>query len=226
LNNTPFGIRLVPVVVAVAGVAVGLALVAAWRRRQLPRELRFAVPWRAWLRRVRSELFDPADGTEAALNVFLAASCLLAVGSVGYAVTVPTQGESFTEFYLPGANGTGGTETASPATLAAGEPVDSTVAVTNREHRPVDYMIVVEVHDVRVSDGSVQVTGADRLHTFETRLESGDTWRRPHTVTPPPVERRGRLTYLLYRGDPPTEPSVENAYRHLYLWFDTTDRSR
>jgi len=29
-----------------------------------------------------------------------------------------------------------------------------------------------------------------------------------------------RVQYLLYRGDPPAEPTQENAYRSLHLWVD------
>jgi len=31
-----------------------------------------------------------------------------------------------------------------------------------------------------------------------------------------------RLVYLLYRGEPPAEPRIDNAYRELHLWINVS----
>jgi uncharacterized membrane protein len=100
LNFTPWGIRLIPIVVSLSGFTVVTAYVAARRRLALPPDVRFRVPYREWLATTRRELFEPDDRRDAALNILMVASILLATASVGYAVAVPKQGEAFTEFYL------------------------------------------------------------------------------------------------------------------------------
>jgi len=107
LNFTPWGIRLVPIMVAVSGFTFAMTALAASRRQALPPEERFSVPYRQWLDDGRTELFEPDSRTDAVLNVVLVCSVLLAAGSVAYAVTVPKQGESFSEFYLLTENETG-----------------------------------------------------------------------------------------------------------------------
>jgi uncharacterized membrane protein len=58
---------------------------------------------------------------------------LLAVGSVGYAVVVPKQGESFTEFYLLTHNETGDLVADDyPTECVAGQPESLVVGVGNQ----------------------------------------------------------------------------------------------
>ena len=99
LNFTPFGIRLVPIVVSLTLFTVVSTVIAATRRWSLPADEQFEVPYRAWVSGTRSELFEPDSRADAALNVLLAVSVVLAVSSVGYAVAVPQQGEDFSELY-------------------------------------------------------------------------------------------------------------------------------
>jgi len=44
-----------------------------------------------------------------------------------------------------------------------------------------------------------------------------------HTVAPTLPGERLRLVYLLYKGDPPAEPTVENAYREVHLWVNVSE---
>ncbi len=55
---------------------------------------------RAWLSPDVKRYSRRASRTDAALNVLLGLSILLAAASVGYAVTVPKDGERFSDFYL------------------------------------------------------------------------------------------------------------------------------
>jgi uncharacterized membrane protein len=41
-------------------------------------------------------------------------------------------------------------------------------------------------------------------------------------VTPTLTGQRLRLAYLLYRGSPPPDPTVENAYREVHLWINVS----
>lgn len=223
LNFTPFGIRLVPIVVCITILVIGLVVVGARRRLTLPADERLVVPWRAWLADVRSALFAPPTRTDAVLNVFLIIAVLVAAGSVAYAVSVPSQGESFSEFYLL-TEEEGGTLVADdyPQEFTAGEPQRLVVGIGNQEHERASYTVLVEMHRVRAADNSTTVLETERLQQFNTQLAHNDTWRQSHTVEPTIVGDRLRLTYLLYLGDPPANPTVDNAYREVHLWVNVT----
>jgi uncharacterized membrane protein len=223
LNFTPWGIRLVPIMVAVSGFTLVATAVAAIRRWELPAEERFRVPYRSWVGSARAELFEPETRVDAALNVLLVASILLAVGSVGYAVAVPNQGESFTEFYLLTHNETGDLVADDyPTEFRRGETRTLVVGIGNHEHRELDYTVVTELQRVAVGNNTTTVLEERELRRFTPTVGDNETWRRNHTVRPTMTGERLRLAYLLYRGDAPPEPTVENAYRELHLWVNVS----
>jgi uncharacterized membrane protein len=223
LNFTPFGIRLVPIVVSLTGLVLVLTAVATRRRLALDPDERFQVPWRTWLQAGRTELFEPETRTDAALNVLLVISLVLAVSSVGYAVAVPKPGESFTEFYLLTEDDDGElVADGYPTEFVAGESQSLVVGVGNQEHRQQAYTVVVELHDVETENNETRILDRERLRTFEVQTEHNETWQRQHSVTPELTGERMRLTYMLYQGSPPTTPTTDNAYRELHLWVNVT----
>jgi uncharacterized membrane protein len=226
LNFTPWGIRLVPVVGSVSGFTLIAAAVATYRRNELPPEDRFRVPYREWVDEGRSTLFAPETRLDGALNVLLVASLLLAVGSVGYAVAGPKQGESFSEFYLLTEDQDGDlVADGYPQNFTAEEGQSLYVGIGNHEHRTVNYTVVVLLQEVRFQNNSSKVLRQERLGRFQTVLDSNETWRRNHTVTPTMTGQRLRLTYLLYTAEVPAEPSIENAYREVHLWVNVSESS-
>lgn len=226
LNFTPWGIRLVPIVLSVSGFTLIATAIASHRRTQLPADEQFTVPYREWFASGREEMFHPASRIDGVLNVLLVISLLLAVGSVGYAVAVPKPGESFTELYLL-TKGEDGELVADgyPQAFTTGEPQSLYVGIENNEHQTVNYTVVIELQDVRFENNSSQVLQQERLNTFQTTLSHNETWQRNHTVEPTIVGERLRLAYLLYKGEAPSQPTVENAYREVHLWVNVSDRS-
>lgn len=226
LNFTPWGIRLTPVMIAVSGFTLAAVAVAAQRRRALPPAERFSVPYRAWIATTRDELLEPDDGTDLGLNVLLVASILLAVGSVGYAVAVPPQGEQFSEFYLLTEDDDGDlVADGYPETFVAGEPRPLVVGIGNQEQRSTQYTVVVEAHDVELLDGGneTRIRDRERLLTRTTTIEHNET--RNFEVRPAPTMtgEELRLTFLLYRGaasEIPARPDPDGAYRSVHLWID------
>jgi len=233
LNFTPWGIRLVPIMVSVSLFTLAAAAVAARRRWDLEQEERFVVPWRGWIATARRELFEPDSRTDAVLNVLLVASVLLATASVGYAVAVPKEGESFTQFYILTENEDGELVADDyPTEFTQGESKSLVVGIGNQEHRAMNYTVVVELQEVRIenesttaTDGgnlSITVVNESELRRFQTELAHNETWHLQHNVTPTTTGERLRLTYLLYQGEPPANPTVENAYRELHLWVNVS----
>ena len=224
LNFTPWGIRLVPVVIAVAGFTLGCVAIAARRRWALPPDERFAVPYHEWLAAAENELLEPDDRTDAALNVVLAVSVLLAVGSVGYAVAVPPQGEQFSEFYLL-------TETLEgelvaddyPETMAVNDTAELIVGIGNNEYEPTEYHVVVQLQEVETANNSTTVLERTEIDRFDATVEHNETHQERHALRPMRSGEDLRVQYLLYRDSVPEEPTGENAYRDLHLWIDVTE---
>ncbi|WP_336343294.1 DUF1616 domain-containing protein [Halalkalicoccus ordinarius] len=239
LNFTPWGIRLGPILLSVGGFTIVASTVAAVRRWSLPAEERFTVPYRNWLATTRSELFQPETRTDMVLNVLLVCALLLAMSSVAYAVAVPQEGESFSEFYLLTENAEGELVADDyPTEFVAGESQPLIVGIENQEHETTDYTVIVQLQEVErtASEGNetnanatnetganVTVRNRERLDTFRTQLEHDETWHHEHQVTPETTGEDLRLMYLLYVDDVPENPMEDNAYRTVHLWITVED---
>ncbi|EMA51884.1 DUF1616 domain-containing protein [Halococcus salifodinae] len=225
LNFTPFGIRLVPIVLSIGGFTLLASAVAALRRQELPVEERFEVPYRAWVGAARAELFEPETRLDAVLNVVLVVSLLLAVSSVGYAVMVPKSGESFSEFYLLTENESGALVADDyPQNFTVGQGQPLTVGIGNHEHEQVEYSVVAELQRVSIRNNSTTVRERQELDRFSRTVPANESVNWTHDVTPSMTGERLRLVYLLYRGSPPAEPTVENAYRETHLWVNVSSQ--
>jgi uncharacterized membrane protein len=223
LNFTPWGIRLVPILVSVSLFTIVAVVVGAVRRWELPEAERFTVPYRSWLASGRAELFAPETRVDGALNVLLVLSVLLAVGSVGYAVAVPKQGEAFTEFYLLTENETGGLVADDyPTEYVVGESKPLVIGIGNNEHEQVDYTVVVELQNVTFDGNESVVREETELQRFSAVVADNETWLQDYEVQPSMTGERLRLAFLLYEGSAPSDPSVENPYRETHLWVNVS----
>lgn len=221
LNFTPWGITLLPILVAVGGFTIACGIVATARRRELPAGERFSVPYRTWVASARAEVFEPDDRMDAALNVLLALSILLAVGSVGYAVAVPPDGERFTEFYVLTEDDDGELVAANyPTEFEAGEEADLVLGIGNNEHEEVSYTVVIQLERVEHANNETTVLERSELDRFSVELAHNETWLGNLTIAPDMVGEELRLTFLLYQGDAPGSATRETAYRDLHLWID------
>jgi uncharacterized membrane protein len=224
LNFSPVGLRLVPIVVSLTVFVLATTLVAVYRRQKLAPEDRFELPWRALIERARAGVLETDSHIDRVLNVLLVISVVAATVSFAYAVAAPQDGESFTEFYLLTETSTGElTARGYPSEFVVGDPRSLVVGVENQEQQPVNYTIVVELHEVETENGTDRVLQAARLRTFEARLEHNETWQRRHSLAPELLGEELRLTYMLYRGTPPETPAPENAYRELHVWVDVRE---
>ncbi|WP_339104246.1 DUF1616 domain-containing protein [Haloterrigena salinisoli] len=225
LNFTPWGIRLVPIMLAVSVFTVGATVVAAVRRRELPADERFRVPYRAWYAAGRAELLEPDTRADAALNVVLVASLLLAVGTVGYAVAVPPDGEQFSAIYYLTEDDDGElTADNYPTEFTQGESQEIVLGVDNHEHRTVDYTVVLVEQRVSVEGNETVVEEQRELDRFETHLEHNESWHHPHELEPTMTGENIRIVWLLYPGgDVPNAPSTETTEYHAHLWANVSE---
>ncbi|WP_117592564.1 DUF1616 domain-containing protein [Haloprofundus halophilus] len=179
-------------------------------------------------RRLRDR-FTAVSRSLSATNVVLAAALVFSVGTVAYSVSTDAQREQYTELYVLGDAGDGQpTASTYPDELVVDEPTRLLAGVENHEGTTQRYTLVVQLQRVDAESDSTPepaVTETQRVGQFERSVDSGDRWRISHHVVP---ERRiggerARLTYLLYRGDVPQRPTVENAYRTAHIWVSVSD---
>jgi uncharacterized membrane protein len=224
LNFSPPGLQLVPLVISLTAFVLGSTIIAVYRRQSLSPEDRFELPWRELLERARAGVQENDSRVDTVLNVLLVLSVVVATVSFAYTVAAPQSGESFTEFYLltetPNGELTAG---GYPSEFVAGEPRSLVVGVENQERHPVNYTVVVELHQVETENDTTRMLQTVRLRSFETRLEHNESWQRRHSLAPELLGEELRLTYMLYRGAPPETPTPENAYRELHIWVDVRE---
>jgi uncharacterized membrane protein len=199
-----------------AGFVVGVV-----RRRQLPEQQRFEVPFKRWIAGLRAALFG-APKLDTALNIALIFAVLVASTGMIYVTTTPMSSASYTEFSLLHRNGSGELIAGEyPSELTVGNDTRMVVAVTNHETNRTNYTVVGELQRV-TSNESGTIQARQEVTRKTVTLNVGEHWRHEHAVTPRLNGTDIRLTYYLYRGDSPADPSIESAYGHTYVWFDVT----
>jgi uncharacterized membrane protein len=189
------GIRLTPIVVTLSLWTLAVAAVAWNQRRRIAPEERFQVPWNtitSWVRK-------PRRFTDLGAGFALTLAALVIIGAVVWKVQQPVSGESFTEFYVLGAQKM---LQDYPTNLRTGEAQDYNVGIVNHEKETVTYVI-------RAFLGNTEVGSLSAL-----TLEDGATWEGKINVTPSTVADQEKLELRLYRK-PANEP-----YRTLHLFVD------
>lgn len=222
LNFTPWGVQLGPMMIALTTFTLVATAVAAVRRWNLPEDERFRVPYRAWIATGRSKILEPETRADGAVNALLALSILLAVGSVGYAVAAPSQGEEFSAIYILTEDDDGElVADGYPTEFESGESGEIVVGVDNHEHRTTEYTVVV-AEQLLDSDGNeTSVVEQREVDRFSTQLEHDETWTHAHSIQPTLTGDDVRIVWLLYLdGDVPDEPSTENAEYFVHLWVE------
>lgn len=199
--------------VLVVGVSTLLALLAFLRRRRTPADA--TVPPRPTpIRSVRALV--SSTGPLSRSNVVIVVTLLAAVSSLAVGVTTPQATPAYTSVSLLTEADDGALVAANyPHDLRPEEKADLVLVLSNDERTTVQYSVVVQSEQVD-TDGTV--TRRKHLSEFSVQLRDGETWERPHQVAPLMEGDRVRLVYLVYRGEPPAEPTMDNAYRSLTLW--------
>jgi uncharacterized membrane protein len=196
-----------PVLLGVVSATVaGLGLLALVRRWQVPAGEHFQP-------RLSASFGDAVGGTSLSVGPVLLVVCVLVAGAgVGLAFEFDG-GEGYTAFYLLGEDDSA---TEYPQNFTVDEPRSVAVGIENHEQRQQEYTVVVLLQ--RVPENGSMVTAERRLDRFQVTLEPGETWEERRPVRPTLTGEDLRLTYLLYAGDVPADPSRSNADHSLHLW--------
>ena len=193
LDALPWGIRLVPIVVAEATFMTVCAGVALVRRSRLPLQDRPVLEWQfrplEWWRGLR--------GVERLLYAVLGLALLgFAVGAVAI-ITAPRPGEKLTEFYILGPEGLAENY---PREVPAGQAITVTVGIANHEGVMAEYWVGAFVRNELVGQAG------------PLRLADEQTDERVLDLVPTTGGDDVRIDIYLYRV------GSDDPYRSLRLW--------
>jgi uncharacterized membrane protein len=192
LDFSPWGIRLLPLLILLNVLTLLASGIAYWRRRRLLPEEQFVF-------RVKLQMphWKTANRTDRFLALILAVLVVTAITAMLYAVVMPGPQETFTEFYMLGPDGKLGGYS---ETTSEGEAVTVTLRVVNHEQADVQYRIEL-------------ARNAGREQVASMRLGHEKAWEQSYTFTPKEPGENQKIEFLLYKEDE-TEP-----YRTLYFWI-------
>lgn len=203
LNYTPWGIRLIPILICLSVFTFVMCGLAYLRRAKLLESEAFEVPFRKVFS-LKTEILDrPASKLDKALNVILVISVLLSVATLIYVIATPKEGEHFTEFYILGP---GGKADNYPTEYVLGQNSTVIVGIVNHEYRPVNYTM-----EIRLENKSLPLSENQK----HISLAYNETWENPVTFTPPFTGKNMKLEFLLF-----DETNANVPYRDLHLWID------
>jgi uncharacterized membrane protein len=204
LNYTPWGIRLLPILISLSVFTFVMCGLAYLRRAKLPETEAFEVPFRETALSLKAEILEkPKSKLDQALTVVLILSILLSVATLIYVIATPKEGEHFTEFYILGPDGKADNYTTN---YVLGESGTVIVGIVNHEYRPINYTM-----KIRLENKSLPLPENQR----QISLAHNETWQEPVTFTPLFEGQNMKLEFLLFNE---TDRAV--PYRDLHLWID------
>jgi len=209
LNFTAWGIRFAPVVATIAIFTTSTGGAAYWRRMRLPPSQRLALTIDL---AVPGQAGGPID---AGLSIAIAASVILAAGTLVYIVTTPRPGERFTEFYVTGPSGNA---TGYPTALNVSEAGSVILAVTNHESINANYTLRIDLVGVQLvynaTSGYNETVELNRTtwSSFNITLANGKTWTQSYAFS---INSTGlwKVQFLLF-----TDGNFSVSYRELHLY--------
>ncbi len=200
------------------GFIVLAMLLGLVRRQALPPSRRFDLPVPRELPTSEATRFR-TDRRGFLANVALGGAVVAALGSFGYAISNPRDGERFTGFRLltraeDGEYVAGGYRT----DLTAGEPQSLIVGIENHEHERMTYTIVAELQRVDTTGDTADLLERGDRTRQTVSVAAGETVHVEQGVTPDIVDENLRLAYMLYTDDDPSADA--EPYLELHLWVD------
>jgi len=215
LNYTPWGIRLIPILVSLTIFNVIFALVAIYRRANAIN------PWipRISIEKIKEELeWEQSSRLDKALTVILVIAIITSIGTLAYVVTHPRAGEKFTEFYILGPEGKADDY---PTELFVGENGTVILGIANHEYRNVTYHVEIWLVNLTY-DFETNRTIIHNMYLMDyfnvtlphkpVDLESNWTpqWEMNYTFN---IDKPGKwqLWFLLFKDERPPLPEPING---------------
>jgi len=229
LNYTPWGIRLEPIMSSLLLFIISIGLFGIYRWRKTDPEERFTLPQKITL--LKQE--HPVDR---ALTIILIIAIIVVIASLIYVITLPKNGETFTEFYLLGPTGTA---EGYPRNLTINEEAAVIIGVANHEQRLINYTIEIWLINQTTTNNQTiyhQMWYLDTITTntlphqpINTEEPWTPQWSHPYTFR---LNRTGtfKLAFLLFKGPTQTyypnidyhdiaDQKITTAYLETHLWL-------
>ncbi|MCK9592443.1 MAG: DUF1616 domain-containing protein [Methanoregula sp.] len=228
LNFTPWGIRLDPIVITIAIFTLGIMLVAHYLRARLPQEEQFRMPFTALADSIREEILPAGPRTrDRLLGAVLAFAIIIALLTTIYMITVPREGEQFTEFFILDENRTA---TNFPRDLITGQNYPMYVSIGNHENRQITYTIetwmLFSYFDNVTSNYRIKTM--DPGYRLSLSLMPNQTAIIPYNLSVNKTEYN-RVEFLLFDENVPgfetaTSDRINASYRDLHMRIEVWER--
>lgn len=220
LPLTQWGLSTRTATIAIGVAVIVLAQIGVVRRLRVPEPDQFDVSVRRLLGRSRHSESDERGAFATMSSILLAAAVVGAIVALGFGIVSPSPAGGFTELGLYTTDGDGELVADDyPSELEPNESASLTVTVENQEGTDQRYTVVVLQE--RLEDGDV--SDRTELDRFDRTVEPNDTAEIDHELEPDARGESVRVTYLLYQGDGPDDPSRDNAEEDVFVWVTVTD---
>ena len=198
LNFTPWGIRLIPILVSNLIFIVVMASISWYRRQRLLPEQRFELKFRSSLSSI-SDNWSRQGRLNRVLIGLLLAAIVGTIGTLVYVVHTPNESEKFTEFYILGPEGKAENY---PEVLVQGEEAKLIVGIVNHEHEAMNYGV------------DVSIDGEKILEVGPITLANAGEWEQDISFTSTRIGNRQEVRLSLHKG------MTGEVYREVHFWID------
>jgi len=231
LNFTPWGIQLDSIVTSLTLFTLVMTLITLYQRSRLPSEERFRLPLSELAAALKEEFWKKEATLSARiLAVVLAVAILITILTVVYVVTVPREGEQFTEFFILGENRTVADY---PDWIIPGRNYSMFVGVGNHESGDDTYTIETWMLQTEFDNSTnrSRILIMDPDNRVQFTLAQNQTTIIPYNLSvqnisvqnfPVPKNRYNRVEFLLFKGTLPGHEvsgtdRINASYRNLHL---------
>jgi uncharacterized membrane protein len=230
LNYTPWGIRLAPVITSLVIFTTVMIVVGHLRRAILASGERFEISFVTLPDHIRKELFTPEDRRiDRILSIILICTIVGAVGTTLYVITVPKEGEHFTEFYILGDNRMASDY---PERIFVGAGYPLYIGIGNHEYRNVTYAVEIWATQMNFDEtsNSSSISNMKRLDTFTVMVPDNQTEILPFVLKASSTGYN-RVDFLLFNETIPSNSvngmdRINESYRDLHLWVTIRDQMK
>jgi uncharacterized membrane protein len=226
LNFTPWGIRLEPLVIAITLFTLMAILAAYHMRMQVSYEERFRISL--------ADIISPAvlgkktGSSHRYLTLILALLILIAIITAVFVISVPREGEHFTELYLLGNNQTAADY---PDRIIVGENYPVYIGVRTHEYQDTQYTIetwIMRTEFNNVTNGLL-ITRMEPLDRVRFPLAHNQEQVIPYTLSVNSTSYN-RVEFLLFNESIPGfevagSNRINASYRNVHLTLRVEDSS-
>ncbi len=233
LNYTRWGLRLESSLFSIFSFILFFAFTSLYRWYLLDEKDRFIISFDI-------SFFKNESKLDKILTIFLIASIVISIVSMAYVLTMPKQGEKFTQFYLvPLEN-----SNEYPTSIGLDEKITGSVGIVNHEYERINYTVEIWLLDQEIIYNETTLSNETNyenmwfldkieisLNHYPLKIDDVYTSQWEHNFSFD-IEKFGtyKLTFLLFTESTENyeinkdykniaNEKLNNAYREVHLWI-------